>query len=592
MAKMQHVAWVTSSVTLSFCNKSLMRDELDPILVIGVQMISSFAIASIAVVWQRSSVVNKEVLAWAVVVTPFYVTSLVLTMLMYRRLTLGSIVLIHNCRPLILFFAEALVFGERPSCDRVSALGLILCAGVLYVADMSDRKGSGDEFEMIDAWLALGATACWTTDLILARYMLQHRAESKLCNLGIVLVNNAAGFLLVGAHFIAAYAAPMESSARSSSAQWMPLLVLSCIAGFGMTYFTPALQRKLSATMFVILGIFAKALVVLCGAIIFHDAHRPVGILGLALSFVGSFVYARCEKREGRFETLETVQTGVSPHRLARLPLLFAVLAVALFVVTVAHNVWMDTYLVQVVPRARVRMCTTGHAEVVPRIVHATDRGNTPSRHTVRSVSDGFKLHYRNDSEAGRFVRDYCGDVYAAAFHCLLPGAFRADLYRMCALHAVGGIYMDSDLLALEPLDSIFSMCQPATIAWDRPSYTFLGVVAHAKKQMAFMAAAPAQPLFKCHMDTVVANVRRRLQPALDIAITGPVVFHDCFKRTRGDVAVSLVDQGYPWNTFARGPSPVDAADVVAYQIRHARRTSDYGAMVADGRVYSEHCTL
>ena len=236
-----------------------------------------------------------------------------------------------------------------------------------------------------------------------------------------------------------------------------------------------------------------------------------------------------------------------------------------------------------------LRVCNG--SETVPRIVHATGREDHPTDATLRSVSDGFQLHYRNDTSARAFVRDRCGAVYATAFDCLVPGAFRADLFRMCALYAEGGVYMDGDIVAVRPLDEIFSMCQPATIAFDRKTY---GIV--PKKQMAFMAAAPGHALYRCHMDRIVEHVRQRYHPWIETQVTGPNVFHECYTSVNSpDVAVGLIDLGMPRNVFASVPTTLEYPDVVAYQMRKRPGKNHYAAKFKHGGktgTYTADCPL
>ena len=59
-------------------------------------------------------------------------------------------------------------------------------------------------------------------------------------------------------------------------------------------------------------------------------------------------------------------------------------------------------------------------------------------------LGEGVRVIFHNDSTARRFVHRHC--PYAArAYDCLLPPAYRADLWRYCALYAHGGHYLDAD---------------------------------------------------------------------------------------------------------------------------------------------------
>ena len=57
----------------------------------------------------------------------------------------------------------------------------------------------------------------------------------------------------------------------------------------------------------------------------------------------------------------------------------------------------------------------------------------------------------------------------AEAYRCLTPPAYRADLFRFCALSAQGGVYVDGDLLLLVPLDQTYSPCSAMSVGHDYP---------------------------------------------------------------------------------------------------------------------------
>ena len=223
----------------------------------------------------------------------------------------------------------------------------------------------------------------------------------------------------------------------------------------------------------------------------------------------------------------------------------------------------------------------SGCTRIVPRVVHATGAGNEPSRHTVRSATDGYTLRYYNDSQSVDFVRRMCGKDVAFAMSCLRPGAFRADVFRMCAMYTVGGVYMDSDILAVQPLDEVFDGCVHASIALDKPSFVVRHLETIEKKQMAFMAAAPGHPMFRCHMEAVVRNVEEHFVPHRSVGITGPIVFHECYSKHSDNVSVGLVDSGRPCSVFR-----TTTGEIAALQVESGPKKRDFVSMFEHGAVY------
>ena len=77
--------------------------------------------------------------------------------------------------------------------------------------------------------------------------------------------------------------------------------------------------------------------------------------------------------------------------------------------------------------------CTTR----VPKIVHMT--GLHLPEHVEKVTmqwAPGWKLQFADDDAARRTLATRCGQEYADAFDCMAAGAYKADIYRMCALYA------------------------------------------------------------------------------------------------------------------------------------------------------------
>ena len=85
-------------------------------------------------------------------------------------------------------------------------------------------------------------------------------------------------------------------------------------------------------------------------------------------------------------------------------------------------------------------------AEIVPRILHSVSRDAHQSYHqTATSMANpSFQRNHHSDATALEYVRSKCGEEAAMAYSCFIPPAYRADLFRFCAMYADGGIYLDA----------------------------------------------------------------------------------------------------------------------------------------------------
>ena len=85
----------------------------------------------------------------------------------------------------------------------------------------------------------------------------------------------------------------------------------------------------------------------------------------------------------------------------------------------------------------------------VPKIVHQTwETKDLPK--AMKGVVDynmaqnpDFKFILYDHEDRIKFIETYFDPSVIKAYHTLVPGAFRADLFRYCVLYVLGGIYMD-----------------------------------------------------------------------------------------------------------------------------------------------------
>lgn len=70
----------------------------------------------------------------------------------------------------------------------------------------------------------------------------------------------------------------------------------------------------------------------------------------------------------------------------------------------------------------------------------------------------GWDYRFYQDDDALEFIKIHFPEEVAFAFQSLIPGAFKADLFRLCVLFIEGGVYTDVDVMASSTLEM---MIQP-----------------------------------------------------------------------------------------------------------------------------------
>lgn len=132
----------------------------------------------------------------------------------------------------------------------------------------------------------------------------------------------------------------------------------------------------------------------------------------------------------------------------------------------------------------------------------------------VQTLNPTFKYYYFSSYDCRRFIQTYYSDILDA-YDLLLPGAYKADLWRYCVLHHYGGFYMDSRMypyLAFEAIvtkETEFMSCIDCT-----PNMLY----------QAILGVAPKSSFMRYAIDESVENIRKRRGRIGDLAVTGPRV--------------------------------------------------------------------
>ena len=69
-------------------------------------------------------------------------------------------------------------------------------------------------------------------------------------------------------------------------------------------------------------------------------------------------------------------------------------------------------------------------------------------------LNPGYTLYYFDNNDCEKFMKEYSNRAYRA-YKKLIPGAFKADLFRYCILEKYGGCYSDIGHILLKHLDDI-----------------------------------------------------------------------------------------------------------------------------------------
>lgn len=177
-----------------------------------------------------------------------------------------------------------------------------------------------------------------------------------------------------------------------------------------------------------------------------------------------------------------------------------------------------------VVPK---RIFQTWHStDMAPRMKEATE--------TLRAAHPDFEYVFMNDRQCRQFIADNFDASVVDAFDALIPGAYKADLWRLCVLYKLGGIYVDIKYIPVKPF-TFRDLLDGPHFTKDRKYMGLEGIY------NAFMVCPPGDArLLSCILH-VVQNVQQRFYGTSPLAISGPALVAEHIDINGDDVDLKYV---------------------------------------------------
>jgi mannosyltransferase OCH1-like enzyme len=132
----------------------------------------------------------------------------------------------------------------------------------------------------------------------------------------------------------------------------------------------------------------------------------------------------------------------------------------------------------------------------------------------LKQLNPEFTFHIYTDTGCLQFIQKHFTSDVAEAFQALLPGAYKADLWRLCILYIHGGYYMDIKLSPLKKF-RLIELSEDEHYVLDRPTHSL-----HIYN--ALMVCKANNPfLFQC-IRQIVKNVQNKYYGPSILSPTGP----------------------------------------------------------------------
>lgn len=164
----------------------------------------------------------------------------------------------------------------------------------------------------------------------------------------------------------------------------------------------------------------------------------------------------------------------------------------------------------------------------IPKIIFQTMESNLTLLNIkscidqIKSLNPDYKYYYFNSRDCRDFIQREFPEILDQ-YDMLLPGAYKADLWRYCVLYKYGGFYMDIRMYPYMGFDSI--------ITKDTEFLSCIDVTQNMLYQ-AILGVAPKSKAIRFAIDECVRNIRERSVADSDLAVTGPRVMGSALNKS------------------------------------------------------------
>ena len=156
----------------------------------------------------------------------------------------------------------------------------------------------------------------------------------------------------------------------------------------------------------------------------------------------------------------------------------------------------------------------------------------------LKKQNPEFKFHLFDDNDCREFIKEHFRPDVLYAFDSLIPGAYKADLWRYCVLFIKGGIYLDIRLICMNHF-KLIDLTDKNHFVNGKSAFTIFNAFMSCEKGNMFLYAAIRQ---------IVKNVTNKYYGHNSLYPTGPKMLGLLMKSGRYNINVDLFhykDGGY-----------------------------------------------
>jgi mannosyltransferase OCH1-like enzyme len=212
----------------------------------------------------------------------------------------------------------------------------------------------------------------------------------------------------------------------------------------------------------------------------------------------------------------------------------------------------------------------------------------------LQKTNPEFEYHLYDDNDCKEFIRKHFDSDVLMAFEKLVPGAYKADLWRYCILYINGGIYIDIKYVCINQF-KLISFLDKEYYVLDRDVFDLDNLINNQKPKKGIynglMVCKPKNKLLLILIKQIVKNVKNKFYGYNSLNPTGPILFADMYTK----YVKKINDNDFELKYLSDGMS-ISYNNVPILEIYEEYRTesffnqkvSHYGKLWNERKIYKE----
>ena len=153
--------------------------------------------------------------------------------------------------------------------------------------------------------------------------------------------------------------------------------------------------------------------------------------------------------------------------------------------------------------------------DLPPKMKNCVDR--------LKKDNPEFNHYLYDDEDCKNFIEENFSQDVIDTYNKLIPGAFKADLWRYCILYINGGIYLDIKYYTISPFKLINFL--------DKEYFVKDMDNSGGGIYNAFMICKKGNKILKKCIDQIVENVKNNYYGETEFHVTGPLLMKNFFSK-------------------------------------------------------------